>query len=80
MPLPAPRASGWVSFMADLPGIVQKTGTPASSASVRSASVAPADSTPAPAQMSGFFASSSSRAASRRSPAVGHCSVVFGER
>ena len=80
MPLPAPSASGCVSFIADFPGMVQKTGTPASSASERNCSVAPADSTPAPAQINGFFASSSSRAASRRSPAVGDCSVDFGDR
>ena len=66
--------------MADLPGMVQNTGTPVSSDNVRSSSVAPASSTPPPAQINGFFASSSSRAASRRSPAVGHCTVAFGDR
>ncbi len=63
VPPPAPKDKGCLSSKADFPGIVQKTGIPVSSANSLSSSVAFEKSTPAPAQISGFFDSSSAFAA-----------------
>ena len=65
--------------MADLPGMVQNTGTPTSSAKVRNSSVAPANNTPAPAQMTGFLAFSNAVTASSMSPWAGCCRAALGD-
>ncbi len=80
VPLPAPRLNGWRSSKADLPGIVVKTGIAVSSANARKSSVASADSTPAPAQIIGFFAAIKAFAASTMAAASGTCRVRVGAR
>ena len=76
---PAPRASGWRSSIADLPGIDVNTGTSSNSAKVRSSSQAPAVMTPEPAQINGSSASTSFLAASAIAPAGGAYMAAVGD-
>ena len=65
---PTPAASGCASGIALLPCSVVITGAPSSSATSRSSSLASAQSTPWPAQISGVSAASRRSAASRTAP------------
>ena len=76
---PLPTLRGWRSSKPDFPGIDVYTGTSTSSANSRSAAVASANITPAPAQISGFLAPSRAFTASRTSPSEGRCRDTPGD-
>src|SRR5919106_756477 len=76
--LPAPRARGCRSSKDDLPGMVQYAGISVSSASSLSSSVASANSTPIPDQITGFLAFNSRLAASLTSLAAGDWGDLLG--